>query len=106
MWLTFKRTETTSPEKRREIAERLAVVIKGEKLDNVPYMPNEGDDSHWVLNRGNDWFLTFSDDPERSREFEIRHRYQAPTQDFEGNFAWWLENVIYKGGLEDVDYDR
>lgn len=60
---------------RQVIASMLAMIIEADNRWE-PYMPNEGRDHHWTLDRGNDWFLQFYEDD--SRMCEVQYRYTNP----------------------------
>jgi len=82
-----------TPESRKRLAEFLAYTIEGSNLGEpkcIPYNPNEGDDSFWVLDSGNNWRLTF--DREAPNCFEIYHRYNKPEvgNDMVERLASWL----------------
>lgn len=58
-----------------------------------PYMPNEGDDTFWTVDMGNDWKVKFFDD--NLRVMEIYHRYHVK-EAIEALATW----VAYKTGGE------
>ena len=47
----------------------------GDTSDFKPYMPNEGDDTFWTVDSGNNWKIKFF--PEEPCHLEIIHRYNA-----------------------------
>ena len=53
-----------------------------------PYKPNANDDTFWTLDTGNNWKVQFF--PEQPNLFELRFRYQCPTQQYEEALAAWL----------------
>lgn len=80
-------------EKRLELAKFLAYTISGHNIGephNIPYNPNEGDDSFWIIDSGNNWRLTFN--REKPNQFKIYHRYGNPTagNDMVERLAGWL----------------
>ncbi len=74
----------TSRESRERFARFLAATIEGQAF--TPYMPNEGDDSYWTLDSGNNWKVLFFPDG----SFDIRYRYQNATNQREEALAGWL----------------
>ena len=67
-------------EKREFIATLASAIVEanGDKLayknEEIPYKPNEWDNSFWTIDAGNDWKIKFFED--NDNVFEIIHRYQ------------------------------
>ncbi len=71
---------------RREMAQ-LITSLKGNRRDFEPYMPNEGDDTHWSVDGGNDWWLQFPEDDPTS--FTLHYRYKLRADHYA--FLDWVE---------------
>lgn len=72
---------------RANLARSIAAIVQGREYDEGPYMPNDRDD-HWSIDlNGNDWWLSFFDDPTIIR---ITYRYQSTDNQAEEALAAWL----------------
>jgi hypothetical protein len=58
----------------------------------TPYPTDPDDPDHWVLDRGNDWRITF--DSVSHDEFTIRYRYECVENAREEKLAAWLGVLI------------
>lgn len=74
---------------RKWFATFLAGTIEGESLGFVPYQPNKTDDTYFIIDRNNDWRLSFFEDDPSS--FEIKYRYQCAEVQAEEALAAWLK---------------
>lgn len=69
------------------LARTIAAIVQGGEYDEGPYMPNDRDD-HWSIDlNGNNWWLSFVDDPTVIR---ITCRYQSAKNQAEEALAAWL----------------
>lgn len=69
----IKLQRKTPIEDRKEFAGCLARLVNAES-DAAPYMPQDGDASHWCIDpNGNDFWVKFCD--ENPQNFTIRCRY-------------------------------
>ena len=73
---------------RDEIASMVSAVVQGKVREGIPYMANDKDDQ-WILDSGNDWFMSFRDDsPDIVR---ITYRYQCDQNPHEEALYEWLK---------------
>lgn len=61
--------------RRHLLANYIAAIMKADSTinSNTPYREQAGDDTRWVLDGQNDWYLVFCRD--NDRHFHIQHRY-------------------------------
>lgn len=74
---------------RVELAKMLSLVIDARKNEGIPLKPNEGDDTFWSLDSGNNWRLCFRPEP---GVFDVWHRYNADS----ALFAWLVERFDFE----------
>ena len=60
--------------------------------DFKPYETNKGNNSSWILDADNNWWLRFFDD--NPDAFEITYRYQCELVQAEEALASWVNFVI------------
>ncbi len=84
--MRFKTRHPITPDMRREFAVDLGRIVCSGRMP--PYMPNEGDDTFWTVDEGNDWKIQFY--PDKLSEFEVRFRYDRGNPEQEKALAGWL----------------
>ena len=92
MKLTSKHQDYTIEGNRVELAKRLSLMF-GRSGPGIPYQPNEGDDTYWTLDAGNDWKLSFRQDQDGDspEDFHITYRYQSKSNQYEEALFGWLQ---------------
>lgn len=79
--MTFDVSYLILPAGREAVAKTLSKIINGLDQEGFPYQPNDGDNSYWTLDPGNNWKVKFYD--EEPKKFEVIHRYNKTLPDFE-----------------------
>ena len=95
--MTFKTKQKLDADGRKLLAIHISTIIEGKRNEELPYMPNEGDDYFWTLDLANNWKIKFF--PEQPYCFEVRYRYQCAGNQFEEALGPWL---IYRLGVIQV----
>jgi hypothetical protein len=107
MKMRFK-SDFSTPEKRKEFAQLLTNILEAANVkivlhnQNVPYQLDHTDAFRFVLDLGNDWWISF--DLKEKSVVDITHRYYAPKNglDSEDRFCAWLSyrygGVVIKEG--------
>lgn len=95
--MTFKTKQKLDADGRKLLAIHISTIIEGKRNEELPYMPNEGDDYFWTLDLANNWKIKFF--PEQPYCFEVRYRYQCSGNQFEEALGPWL---IYRLGVNQV----
>lgn len=80
-----------TPERRKAMAEFIAGIIRANDTrihEGIPLQQTPGNDSSWILDANNDWYLHF-DDKDDAR-FHIQHRYavEEATESLSRWVAW------------------
>lgn len=76
-------------EQRKNFAQFLANTINADGRPFEPYLLNPSDNMEYVVDRGNNWFLTFNS--KNASEFKLTYRYQCETVKAEEALAEWLK---------------
>lgn len=105
MKLSIKHANFSKKDERQNFVEMLSATIEGRLHGRFkPYCPNAPYTLFWVLDSGNNWWITFDENNENA--FEIKYRYQCDDVKAEEALAAWLayrvKSYVFENSVEDI----